>query len=157
MPNSFAAIWSTDTPQRISAPEVIFGCVPVRYALHARGWSPAISNSSLCASLFARPLITNRRSLNAAKGSRIGDSSKPLPEAAGVHFSMMIPLGTVKNERRVARPDPVCAAEAKAGNMASSTGNASAVPAPRKNVRRGMHFLNMVTILQPFSFGTAHW
>ena len=82
------------------------------------------------------------RSLKAAKGSMIGVSSKLLPTAAGVHFSMIIPLGTVKNESRLAVLAAVSAGEANAGTIASNSGNASAVPAPRRNARRGMDFLN---------------
>ena len=60
---------------------------------------------------------------------------------------MMIPLGTVKNERRVAVLEAVSAAEAKAGNIASSSGNAKAVPAPRRNVRRGIDFLKIIKVI----------
>src|SRR5262245_7666980 len=82
------------------------------------------------------------RSLKGPKASRIGVSSKLLPTVAGVHFSMMIPLGTVKNERRLTALAAVSAGEANAGTIASNSGNASAVPAPRRNTRRGMDFLN---------------
>src|SRR5437899_5402696 len=86
------------------------------------------------------------RSLKAANGSRTGVSSYPLPTTAGVHLSMMIPFGTVKNERRVAALDAVSAGEPKAGNIASSRGNARAVPAPRKKVRRGVDFLKIIIL-----------
>ena len=39
--------------------------------------------------------------------------------------------------------------EARAGNIASNTGNEMAAPAPRKNVRRGMDFLNINTVRYP--------
>jgi hypothetical protein len=37
LPNSLAAIWSTEIPARRSAPEVIFAWVPVSQAVQARG------------------------------------------------------------------------------------------------------------------------
>ena len=86
------------------------------------------------------------RSLKAANGSRTGVSSYPLPTAAGVHLSMMIPFGTVKNERRVAVLEAVSAGEPKAGSIASSSGNARAVPAPRKKVRLGIDFLKIIIL-----------
>src|SRR5437867_2533330 len=86
------------------------------------------------------------RSLKAANGSRTGVSSYPLPTAAGVHLSMMIPFGTVKNERRVAVLEAVSAGEPKAGSIASSSGNARAVPAPRKKVRLGIDFLKIIML-----------
>src|SRR5262245_24600904 len=96
------------------------------------------------------------RSLKPAKGSRTGVSSNPLPPPAGVHLSMMMPLGTVKNERRLAVLDAVSAGDANAGTIASNNGNASAVPAPRRNVRRGIDFFRTI-IIEPSSFGTAHY
>src|SRR6185503_19288834 len=135
----------------MSAPDVIFGCVAVRYALQARGWSPAISNSSLRASLLARPPTTTMRSRKAASGSRTGVIGKPLPAAAGVHLSMMMPFGTAKNDKRAARGAAICAAEANAGTIASSSGSASAVPAPRRNVRLGIAFRKTI-----MSAGSPH-
>jgi hypothetical protein len=76
----------------------------------------------------------------------MGLSSYPLPTVDGVHLSMMIPFGTVKNERRLAMFDAVSAGDAKAGTIASKSGRASAVPAPRKKVRRGIDFLKMFTL-----------
>src|SRR5262245_10307305 len=96
------------------------------------------------------------RSLKAASGSKMGVSSYPLPTVGGVHLSMMIPFGTVKNESRLAVLDAVSAGEAKAGNMASISGSARAVPAPRRKVRRGIDFLKTV-INALSSSGTAHY
>src|SRR5258705_12160758 len=76
------------------------------------------------------------RSRNGASGSRIGDNCRA-PPAAGVHLSIMIPFGTSMNAIRIGR----ALSAASAGVIASSTGSASAAPAPRKNVRRGMDFL----------------
>src|SRR2546425_13051155 len=90
--------------------------------------------------------MISMRSLKAANGSRIGVSSYPLPSAAGVHLSMMIPFGTVKNESRVAVLDAGSAGAPKAGNMASRSGNATAVPDPRKNVRREIDFLKIIIL-----------
>src|SRR5712672_3443498 len=76
------------------------------------------------------------RSRNCASGSRTGDSCKS-PSAAGVHLSIMIPFGTSTNAMRIGR----ALSAASAGVIASSTGSASAAPAPRRNVRRGLDFL----------------
>ena len=69
---------------------------------------------------------------------------------------MMIPLGTAKNERRVAFLEAVSAAVANAGNIASSSGSANAVPTPRKNVRRAIDFLKIIMVIELFSFEMAH-
>src|SRR5260370_6976639 len=80
-----------------------------------------------------------------AGGSRIGVRAKPAPSVAGVHLSIMIPLGTSMNARRIGRAG--CAA--KAAVMASSTGKARLAPVPRKKVRRGMDFFRIATALPP--------
>src|SRR5438477_3514520 len=84
------------------------------------------------------------RSRNGASGSRIGDRAKPAPSVAGVHLSIMMPLGTSMNDRRIGR----AVAAAKAGVMASSTGRARAAPVPRRKARRGIDFL-VITIACP--------
>src|SRR5262249_13969981 len=71
-------------------------------------------------------------------------SAKLAPTVAGVHLSIMIPLGTSMNDIRIGRS----ASADSAGVMASSTGTAKAAPAPRRNVRRGMDFL-VITIAGP--------
>src|SRR6266404_5759947 len=77
------------------------------------------------------------RSRNGSSGSRTRVSAKLAPSVAGVHLSIMIPLGTSMKDIRIGR----LASAEKAGVMASSTGSASEAPAPRRNVRRGMDFL----------------
>src|SRR5580658_8733061 len=77
------------------------------------------------------------RSRNGASGSRIGVKAKSAPSVAGVHLSIMMPLGTSMKAMRTGR----AVAVAKAGVMASSTGKASAAPVPRRKVRRGIDFL----------------
>src|SRR5260370_42216285 len=87
------------------------------------------------------------RSRNGASGSRIGVRAKSAPSVAGVHLSIMIPLGTSMNDMRIGR----AVAAAKAGVMASSTGKARAAPVPRKKARRGMGFL-VITLAFPPHF-----
>src|ERR1700688_4924295 len=84
------------------------------------------------------------RSRNGASGSRIGVRANPGPSVAGVHLSIMIPLGTSMNDMRTGRS----VAAAKAGVMASSMGKARAAPVPRRKARRGMDFL-VITIAYP--------
>ena len=50
----------------------------------------------------------------------------------------------------------VCPAVAKAGTIASSSGNANAAPAPRRNVRLGMDFLKTIMVSALSSSETAH-
>src|ERR1700752_816619 len=77
------------------------------------------------------------RSRNCSSGSRPRVIAQLVPSVAGVHLSIMIPLGTSMNDIRIGR----LASADRAGVMASSTGRASAAPAPRRNVRRGIDFL----------------
>jgi hypothetical protein len=98
---------------------------------------------------------TTMRSRNGARGSRTGVIGNPLPTTAGVHLSMMIPLGTAKKDRRFA-PVALSAADTNAGRIASSSGNANAVPAPRRKVRLGIAFLKTIMVSAPPSSETAH-
>ena len=52
------------------------------------------------AGLFSSPLTIVSCFLNGANGWRIGDSSKPVPTAAGVQFSMIAPCGRYMNPMR---------------------------------------------------------
>src|SRR5262245_27210508 len=85
------------------------------------------------------------RSRNGSIGSSTRVSAKPGPSVAGVHLSIMIPLGTSMNDIRIGR----LASAASAGDMASNTGSASAAPVPHRNVRRGMDFLVIADIAGP--------
>src|SRR5580700_294473 len=85
------------------------------------------------------------RSRNGASGSRIGVKAKSAPSVAGVHLSIMMPLGTSMKAMRTGR----AVAVAKAGVMASSTGRASTAPVPRRKARRGIDFLEITTIAYP--------
>jgi hypothetical protein len=86
------------------------------------------------------------RSLKSASGSRIRVISVSGPSALGAHsfLRFMIPFGTWMKPRRIGR----AVSADRAGVMASSTGNASTAPAPRKKVRRGIYFL-VITIAYP--------
>src|SRR5580700_3423172 len=85
------------------------------------------------------------RSRNGASGSRIGVKAKSAPSVAGVHLSIMMPLGTSMKAMRTGR----AVAVAKAGVMASSTGKASAAPVPRRKARRGIDFLEISIACPP--------
>src|SRR6059058_1421644 len=87
------------------------------------------------------------RSRKASIGLRVGVISQPVPSVLGVHslFKSKMPFGTSMNAMRIGR----LASTAKAGVMASSMGNATAAPAPRRNVRRGIDFLRINILCSP--------
>jgi hypothetical protein len=58
---------------------------------------------------------------------------------------LKMPFGICMNAMRVGR----VVSTANAGVIASNIGNASAAPAPRKNVRRGMDFLRITISHSP--------
>src|SRR6266568_1744867 len=72
--------------------------------------------------------------------------SKPVPSLFGIQYPGAIPWGTKQPTNRGFGLAAVCANAVAAGTMASRNGSASAAPAPRRTVRRGMCFLviNMV-------------
>jgi hypothetical protein len=92
-PICWAAIWSTETPFLMSAPEVLRQWTPVRNTAPARAWSPGPSPSALPL-LCSRPDSTSTRSFTGASGFRMRDSSQFAPSAAGVHDSIVTPFGT---------------------------------------------------------------
>ena len=86
-PSSRAAIWSIETASGFHTP----GCTSVRKRVAAREWlPPRVPGGGVQFS----PDSTSIWSRNGARGSRIGDTSKPGPAAAGVQFCMTMPLGT---------------------------------------------------------------
>ena len=89
-----AAIWSIEVPPRMSGPSVFLGCTPVRNAEAARTWSPVPSPGSGNIGSLWSPLTTVTWSWNGARGARVCGRMKSRPSAAGVHSSMMTPLGT---------------------------------------------------------------
>ncbi len=75
----------------------------------------------------------------------MGVNSNPEPTEAGVHLSMMTPLGRYTTPNRLMGAAAVLTSAVNAGTMPSSSGSATAAPSPRRIVRRGMAFL--VTIM----------
>src|SRR5580704_17736385 len=86
-------------------------------------------------------------SLKGASGSSVRVISQSAPTVLGVHsfFKFMIPFGVCMNAMRIGR----VVSAPNAGVMASSIGNASAAPAPRKKVRRGIDFLKITIVYPP--------
>src|SRR5205807_5123927 len=93
------------------------------------------------------PPITTMRSRKASSGLSVCGISQPMPSVLGVHslFRSKIPFGTSMNAMRIGR----LLSTAKAGVIASSMGNATTAPAPRKKVRRGMDFLKITIFCSP--------
>jgi len=73
----------------------------------------------------------------------------PAPVVFGVQSGMMIPFGTYKNAIRTGA-FPIRAGAAKAGDIESKNGRATAVPKPRNNVRRERCF-PVIIIARGFS------
>src|SRR5439155_795120 len=63
------------------------------------------------------------------------------PSAAGVQFSIPMPLTTYITPNRTAGLAAVFCSAVSAGTMPSSSGSASVAPMPRSRVRRGSDFL----------------
>src|ERR1700687_5006333 len=87
------------------------------------------------------------RSRKASSGLRVWGGSQFALSVLGVHslFKSKIPFGFSMNAMRIGR----LVSTAKAGVIASSMGNASTAPAPRKNVRRGRDFLKITIFCSP--------
>src|SRR5712692_336240 len=126
----------------MSAPAVFFGLSAQRYAA-ATQWSAPVTPGGGSADFDQSPLMTTVRSRNGSSGLRIIGNSNPPPSFAGTQYPGAIPWGTKIPVKRVLGLAAVWARSVRAGTIASSNGNASMVPAPRRNVRRGMCFLVM--------------
>ena len=150
LPNARAAIWSIDTPARMSAPAVFFGCTPVRNAPAARAWSPAPSPGRASPCLLASPLSTVRRLRYGSNDSMTGFSANPPPVSSGVHWSITMPLGTYTVPRRLTGAAADSRVGVNAGTIPSSRGRASVAPTPRRNVRRGKWVLVMIHCSRAF-------
>ena len=138
----------------MSAPSVFFGWTPVSQVAPARAWSPAPSPK-------ARPLnlgeVAEHEDLIAERLQRLHGRHEL--EAGAVRRRHPILLNdAVRNidkpeaHRRRRRGQ---ARAAIAGIMESSSGKASAVPTPRRNMRRSRAFFVMIMILGSSSFEIA--
>src|SRR6185295_14808857 len=76
-------------------------------------------------------------SRNFSIGFRISLNSNPGPVVFGVQWLGRSPIGTNTAPKRRGGFAAVCVVAVNAGTMASSSGSASVVPMPRRNVRRG--------------------
>src|SRR5215475_5134869 len=90
-----------------------------------------------------RLLMTTSDSRSGSRTLSVGDSSNPVPAAAGVHEGMSAPCGMYMNPVRIGLAASVFANAVAAGIIASSSGSASEAPMPRRNVRRGIESFEM--------------
>src|SRR5688500_2864217 len=97
------------------------------------------------------------RSRNGYTGFSVGVNSQPAPSALGVQSFIMIPLGTYRKARRRAGLAPDLFKAVRAGAIASRNGNATAVPNPRRNARRGRDFFVMIMARGPSSSGMVRY
>ena len=126
------------------------GSTPVRKAPAGLACDPGFPVREL-APVLSSPLTTRSCRRWASSGFNVGVNSKALPSVAGVQSFMMIPFGTYTAQKRDTRRAGVFDSAVRAGTMPSSSGSASAAPAPRSTVRRGMAFLVIIMILSSAS------
>jgi hypothetical protein len=105
------------------------GAVPVSQVAVLTAWVPCRGRS--------RFDTTVTESRNFSIGFRISLNSNPDPVVFGVQWLGRSPIGTNTAPKRRGGFAAVFAVAVSAGTMASRKGSASAVPTPRRNVRRG--------------------
>ena len=107
------------------------------------GTAPLSQPDAAAACISATPparfrlLTTTRCSRSGSSTFSVGESSKPVPAAAGVHDGMSAPCGMYMKPMRIGRAASVFANTVAAGTIASSSGKASTAPAPRRKLRLG--------------------
>src|SRR5580704_19520146 len=141
----------------MSAPVVFFGLLANRNAA-ATQWSAPVCPGGGSADLDHRPLVITVCSRNGSSGSKIIGYLKsfaptsrfgsPGPPASGTHQPGAAPCGTKMPVKRVLGFAAVLLIRVCAGIMESSSGSASATPAPRRRVRRDMCFF-VIYMLPP--------
>src|SRR5262245_44027975 len=94
-------------------------------------------------------------SRNGVSEASDGDNAVNRPSLAGIQGSGLIPIGMYTNPRRRTGFAAATAVDVRAGNMASSNGNARVTPAPRRNVRRDKAIF--LTIIETSSSGMAYF
>jgi len=130
-------------PVVASDPAVLRGLIAVRYAA-ATQWSDPVVPSGGSADFDHRPLSTVVWSFTFSSDSRIrGNFAGSGPSASGTHQPGAIPCGKKIPAKRLFGAAAVCARAVAAGTIASSSGRATVIPAPRRNVRRGIRLLVM--------------
>src|SRR5690349_1652470 len=86
------------------------------------------------------------------RGNCSGSRDTPALSVEGIHSFMMMPFGTYTHAMRHGGADAFAsAAEANAGNIASSSGNAIADPALLSIVRLESRFAGLTAALLPLS------
>src|SRR5580698_5245006 len=142
----------------MSAPVVFFGLLAHRNAA-ATQWSAPVCPGGGSADFDHRPLVITTCSRNGSSGWKIIGYLKsfaptsrfgsPGPPASGTHHPGAAPCGTKMPVKRVLGFAAVLLINVCAGIIESSSGNASAIPAPRRIVRLDMCFLVMNMITPP--------
>src|SRR5688572_28617721 len=142
-------IWSIVVPACTSAPAVFFGLSHDMNAA-ATQWSAPVTPGGGSAERACRPLMTTRSSFSFGSNAfqMSGNSLPSFPVVCGIQWPGPAPCGTIKPTNRCFGAAAVCASAVRAGTMASRKGSASAAPAPRRTVRRGMCFfvINMMNV-----------
>ena len=93
-------------------------------------------------------------SCTGASGLRLGDSFVSAPASpGGVQLWMCEPIGMYTKPSRRTGAAAVFARAVIDGTIASRSGSATVAPMPRRNVRRGKAFFEMIMMLS--SSGTA--
>src|SRR5580658_8715981 len=137
----------------MSAPVVFLGLLAHRYAA-ATQWSAPVTPGGGSADFDHRPLITTVRSAKGSKGFRMkGKLPASSTALSGTQYPGAMPWGTKMPVKRVFGTAAVLARGVCAGTMESRNGNASVIPAPRKNARLWMCFLVMnISLRSPVGY-----
>src|ERR1700730_4973104 len=128
-------------PTNTSAPAVFLGLFAHRNAA-ATQWSAPVAPGGGSAERECKPLRITVRSRYGSSGLKLNGSVAPSgPTVSGIQYPGAMPWHTKQPTNRGFGLPAVCANAVAAGTIASSSGSASAAPAPRRTVRREMCFL----------------
>src|SRR5580698_2761304 len=108
-----------------------------------RAWSPPGSSVLAMASGISIPEMNVTRLRNGSRGFVINENSKLEPSCCGLQYPGAAPCGCQIPMKRLTGAAAVLAKGVCAGTIESSRGKPSLMPAPRKNVRRGMNFFSI--------------
>src|SRR5580692_4659254 len=108
-----------------------------------RAWSPPGSSVVAIASGISIPEIKVTRLRNGSSGLVMNEKSKLDPSCWGLQYPGAAPCGCQIPMKRLTGAAAVLPRGVCAGTIESSSGKPSVMPAPRKNVRRGMNFFSI--------------
>src|SRR6185312_12919139 len=117
----------------MSAPVVLRGLTPVRYAA-ATKWSAPVTPGGFSEDCDHMPLVISTCLRKGSSGSYTKGNLNPGALLSGIQYPGATPCGMNAPTKRVGYG---CLSAPRAGIIDSRNGRDSVVPNPRKNVRRG--------------------